>query len=81
MLDDVTVLPAPGLVAGETERHDGQYQDHKDTDDGKDVGPTHLTLTDIIVIHIIAADTTDVHVMPAGREDDTTQKHQNTCTS
>ena len=75
--DDVSVLPTPRLITGETERHDGQHQDDKEANDGEDVGPAHLTLPDVVVAHIVAANTTDVHVVPAGREDHTTEKHQN----
>ena len=76
-LDDVPVLPAPRLITGETERQDGQHQDDEEADDGEDVGPAHLTLADVVVVDIAAADATHVHVVPAGREDHAAEKHQN----
>jgi len=78
-LDDVTVLPTSGLVAGQTERHDRQHQDDEEGDDGEYVGPAHLTLTDVVVVGVVAADTTHVHVVPAGGEYHDAQEYQNTC--
>ena len=80
-LDDVAVLPAARLIGGETESHDGQDEDDKEADDGEYVGPSHLALPDVVVVDVVAADTTHVHVVPAGRKDHAPQEHQDACTS
>ena len=79
-LNDVAVLPASRLIAGKTERHDGDHQDDEEGDDGEDVGPSHLTQPYVVVPHIVTADTTHVYVMPAGRKDHAAQEYQNACT-
>ena len=79
-LDDVPVLPASRLVAGEAEGHDGEHQDDEDADDGKDVRPAQLACAEVIVVDVVAADATHVHVIPPGREDHAAQEHQNACT-
>ena len=78
-LDDVTILPSSRLVAGETERHDCQHQNHEERDDGEDERPSHLTVPDVVVPDVAAADTTHVHVVPAGREYHAAKEYQNAC--
>ena len=78
-LDDVAVLPATRLVACEAEGHDGEHENDEEADDGEDERPAHLALADVVVVRLVAADTTHVHVVPAGREDHQPEKHQNAC--
>lgn len=78
-LDDVAVLPASRLVTGQTERHDGQHQDDEECNDGEYVSPAHLALADVIVVSVVAADTSHVHMVPAGREYHAAQEYQDTC--
>jgi len=78
VLNDVAVLPASRLIAGEAEGHDCQDEDDEDGDDGEDVCPAHLAASDVVVADAISADAANVHVVPAGREDHTAEEHQNT---
>ena len=78
-LDDVAILPSSRLIAGETERHDRQHQNHEERDDGEDERPSHLTVTHVVVPDAATAYTTHVHVVPTGGEYHAAKEDQNAC--
>lgn len=64
------------LSASEDKSKDRQNEDVEDSDDGQDVGPAHLTLTDPIATGTLATDPPHVVMLPTVWKDDAAEEHE-----